>query len=86
MASAVHDTKVVMKDGTVHVGPIHLFMPMDGYMILTLDDTHYPDGAPDKLFFRDMRSATTQDQRMSVDRTGTQDELQRARLEGWDGR
>lgn len=82
----MHDTKVVMKDGTLHIGPIYLFRPEEGFMTLVLNEKDYPEGQmPERLFFRDMASATTENQRVTVSRTSTEDELQRARESGWDG-
>lgn len=84
----MHDTRVKMKDGTVHCGPIYMFRPEEGWMSLMLNDRDYPDGdMPDRLYFRDMESAVTENQRGRVGKPGIgdEDELERARHQGWDG-
>lgn len=75
----MHDTRVEMKDGRVFHGPIWEFRPKEGYLTLTSDD---PD-MPERLHFKDMKSAVTKDQRMTVTNIGDCDELQRAREQGW---
>jgi len=81
----MHDTRVEMVDGRVFIGPIYLFRPELGFMTLIIDPSHYDYEVPEKFFFRDMRSATTENQRITISRTSTEDELQRARKQGWDG-
>ena len=82
----MHDTNVVMKDGRVFCGPIYLFRPEDGYLTLMLDPNHYDYEVPDKLYFRDMKSAVTENERVNIRQVGVDcDELQRARDTGWDG-
>lgn len=83
----MHDTLVKMKDGTVHCGPIYMFRPEEGWMTLMLNDLDYPNGdMPDKLYFRDMESAVTENERVNINQVGIDcDELQRARDQGWDG-
>jgi hypothetical protein len=84
----MHDTVVRMKDGRVHIGPIYMFRPKEGWMSLMLNDRDYPDDdMPDKLYFRDMESAVTSNQRGRVGKPGIgpEDELERARYQGWDG-
>jgi hypothetical protein len=75
----MHDTTVKMKDGRVFCAPIYYFRPTEGWMSLIDNDV------PDKLYFRDMESATTENQRMTKNNIGTCDELERARGQGWDG-
>ena len=83
----MHDTRVVMKDGRVFEGPIWLFRPERGFMTLVLDPSHYDYEVPEKLYFRDMKSAVTENQRVRIGEAGIgdQDELKRARQGGWDG-
>ena len=73
----MHDTFVKMKDGRRFAAPIWSFCPREGY--LTLMDGDGP------LFFRDMESAVTQGERISRTEVGDQDEIERARRNGWDG-
>jgi len=73
----MHDTKVVMKNGREHESPIHEFRPKAGWMTLFEPE--------DRLYFRDMVSAVTKGERISIGRIGEQDELERAREAGWDG-
>lgn len=69
----MHNTVVKLKDGRTLVGPILLFRPQLGFMTLMGDDT------VEKLYFKDMLSATTEGERISYGKIGTQDELQRAK-------
>lgn len=45
------DTLVKMKDGRIFQSPIHLFRPIEGFLVLFGND--------EKLYFNDMVSATT---------------------------
>ena len=81
----MHDTTVKMKDGRVFVGPIYMFRPEDGYLSLILDPEHYDYEVPDRLYFRDMESATTKNQRVTISKITTVDEIERARRQGWGG-
>lgn len=76
----MHDCLVKMKDGTTWCGPINLFRPKEGWMSLMGED------AQEKLFFRDMLSAVTKGERVCVSKIGDQDEIARARNDGWDGK
>lgn len=76
----MHTTSVVLKSGEKISGPIYLFRPKEGY--LTLMATADPQR---KLFFRDMVSCVTENERISYNISGDQDELARAREQGWDG-
>lgn len=67
----MHNTKVTMKDGRVFDAPIHFFRPVEGYMTLM--------GHEEILYFKDMVSATTEGERISYGKVGTQDEIQRAK-------
>jgi len=62
----MHDTLVKMKDGRVFCSPIWQFRPLEGWMTLINCD--------EKLYFDDMESAVTEDERL-----GPCDELARAR-------
>lgn len=62
----MHDTKVVLKDGTEHQAPLWEFRPQDGYLRLA--------GHEEPLWFSDIQSAVT-----AGDRQGDVDELDRAR-------
>lgn len=75
----MHDTIVVMKDGTTFVGPLWNFRPEKGYLTLAAQDEDR------KLYFRDMESCITKDERVARGITRDEDELARARDLGWDG-
>lgn len=75
----MHDTRVVLKDGRVLCGPIWLFRPAEGYLTLVGNDPETP------IYFRDCVSVTTGNQRVSISKIETEDELERARKDGWDG-
>jgi len=81
----MHDTYVVMKDGRIFCGPIRLFRPEEGYLTLILDPQHYDYPIPDKIWLRDVESAVTKNQRVTISRTEDEDELERAQHQGWDG-
>lgn len=74
----MHDTRIVMKDGTVHVGPMYDFRADEGWMSLI-------GTGPDRLYFRDMKTAVTSGCRVSIHEVADVDELKRARESGWDG-
>jgi hypothetical protein len=79
----MHDTVVKMKDGKTYVGPIWEFRAADGYLTIPADET-----APDKIYFRNMESCVTKSARVSAHPqrfTEDQDEIARARTDGWDG-
>jgi len=65
----VHNTKVVLKDGRVFLSPIELFRPEKGFMTLF--------GYEEILYFKDILSATTENERIGYGRIGPQDELQK---------
>ena len=67
----MHNTKVTMKDGRVLNGPLDKWRPEEGYIILMTDD--------EKLFFKDMISAITENERISATKFGDEDEIKRAR-------
>jgi len=69
----MHDTLVILKDGTKVCGPIWEFSPKKGYM--TILGT--------KVFFCDVKSAITKGVRIYSGYTIDRDELTRARSEGW---
>ena len=76
----MHDTTVIMKDGRKFSNPMMYFRPEEGWMSLMIEP-----GPDEKLFFRDMVSAVTKNQRISINEFGDEDEIQRARDQGWDG-
>ena len=69
----MHLTNIKMKDGREYNSPIKLFRPKEGY--LTLFDTIIEN---EKLYFKDMESAITKGQRISINVIGDQDEIERA--------
>jgi multimeric flavodoxin WrbA len=75
----MHMTKIVMKDGRIFSGPIYGYSYTEGWLHV-IDET-----APDKIYFRDMKSAITPGERLSINTIGDDDELQKARDGGWNG-
>jgi hypothetical protein len=75
----MHDTVIKLKDGRTLCGPIWEFRPKEGYLTIASDDE---DG---KIFFRDMLSCITLQDRIGINKTADVDEIQRAREEGWEG-
>ena len=75
-----HNTVVYMKDGRNFCGPIWEFKPKEGYLTIT------DDQPVEKLYFKDMVSATTYGIVHSMV-TGPEDcdEIARAREMGWSG-
>lgn len=71
----MHDTRVVLKTGEVLEASIWEWRPADGYFTLA--------GRDERIYFRDVVSAETPGQR-AVTGLFTQDELARARENGWD--
>lgn len=67
----MHDTTVVMKDGRTFCNPIWIFRPKEGFLELV--------GVDEKLYFKDMISAWTDETRLNEERN----ELERAREGGW---
>jgi hypothetical protein len=77
----MHDTLVKMKDGRTFCGPIAMFRPKEGWFSV-IDER-----SPEQIPFREVASAVTKDQRCRVGQAGIgdEDELERARQQGWDG-
>lgn len=73
----MHDTRVVLKDGTVYSNPIWEYRPLLGYLTLV--------GYDQRFFFRDMESCITENQRCEANTIKDVDELERARKDGWNG-
>ena len=74
----MHLTTVKMKDGRTFQGPIWTWRPLEGYFTIPGDAR-----APEKIMFDDVESAVTENQRIRVDLIADQDELVRAREDGW---
>jgi hypothetical protein len=74
----MHDTVVKMKDGRKFIGGIWTFKPTEGFLTLI--------GIDETLYFKDMESAVTYGERLSVSKIGDQDEIERAKKYGWDGK
>jgi len=82
----MHTTRVVMKDGCVFEGALWTFRPEEGWIGLIGDDA-----GPAQIWLRDVQSAVTFGRRVRANPDGTakiadEDELERARQRGWDGR
>lgn len=77
----MHDVSAKMKTGEIYVGPLWAFRPAEGWFSLAVE------GAPDKIYFRDVDTATNKGVRHSAaGAVHDVDLLDRARREGWDGR
>ena len=81
----MHDTRLELKDGTVYVGPIWSFNPEQGWCSLVLDPMNYDHEPPERFYLRDIALMVTKGQRTGKDIISDQDELHRARKQGWDG-
>jgi len=77
----MHYTKVTMKDGTVYDAPILKWRPCKGWFSLFKMSDHIPE----KIYFDDVESAVTENQRCRVglEGIGDEDELWRAINDGW---
>jgi len=72
----MHKSIIKMKNGWEHRGYIWSFRPEEGWLSLV--------GTPDiKIYFKDILSAVTKNVRISINKIGDQDELERARKNGW---
>lgn len=79
----MHDTNVTMKDGRTYCGPIWIWRPKEGYF--TVVDYSASD-EPTRIELKDVQSAKTKGERVSVNSPPEgeeQDELVRARNDGW---
>lgn len=68
-------TDIVLKDGRKISAPMMLFRPEKGYMTLM--------GIDEKFYFKDMVSAVTKNERIRLGVIGDEDEINRAKFEGW---
>jgi hypothetical protein len=73
----MRDTMVIMKDGREYCAPIWEFNPKDGYIKLL--------GITLKLYFKDMISCITKNERVSRYKIGDVNEIERAKQLGWKG-
>lgn len=82
----MHNTIVKMKDGRVFCGPIWKWRPSEGWFSIPSDEN-----APEKIYFRDVRSAMTKGDRNYGGDVEDRDELARAKTDPdfsgkvWDG-
>jgi hypothetical protein len=79
----MHDTNVVMKDGRKYSGPIWKWRPKEGYF--TVIDYSASD-EPTRIELNEVESAKTLGERVSINSPPEgeeQDELERARRDGW---
>lgn len=73
----MHITTVTLKSGAVISGPIWAWRPREGWFTLA--------GYDGRIWLAGVASALTENERINVRTIGTQDELARAREDGWDG-
>ena len=71
----MRDTIVEMKDGRKFCGPMWSFRPVEGYITLV--------GVVEPLYFRDMASCITKNERVGQGIVRDVDEIKRARKLGW---
>jgi hypothetical protein len=76
----MHTTYVKLKDGTRTSGILWVFRPTEGWFELAGRE----EGNV-KVRFADCESVTTEGVRVRADLIADQDELERARENGWDG-
>lgn len=71
----MHITTVRMKDGRVFCGVLWVWRPAEGwFQLAAVDET----GCPDQIWLRDVASAVTENERVSVSRVGDdEDEITR---------
>lgn len=82
----MHDTHVTMKDGRKFCGAIWEWRPHQGYFAIC----DYDEGrsSPTRIELKDVASAVTKGQRINIHSPPEgedQDELARARNDGWAG-
>lgn len=75
----MHITTVTLKSGEVIRGYIWTWRSREGWFELV---GHVE---PIRILLRDVESAFTENERINRNTIGTQDELARAREDGWDG-
>ena len=82
----MHYTYVELKDGQKLCGPIWIWRAKEGWFQLAFDVNNQPSqDAPDKIYFRDVLSGYTENERVAINRIEDQDIIKRACDEGWDG-
>jgi hypothetical protein len=81
----MHTTRIKLKDGSRLAGSIAEWRPKDGYFVLA-DTENENDGDVRKILLIEVESAITSGQRISAKSPPEgedQDELARARSDGW---
>ncbi len=77
----MHLTRFVMKDGRRFSAVVWDFKPAEGYLTIVAED-----GREDpRIALRDIESAVTENERLSINTIGDDDLLARARRHGWNG-
>lgn len=81
----MHTTVIKLKNGETHAGNLHMFCPCESY--ISIGEWDEQDRLKyNKYDIRDMESAVTLGERISISKIGDQDEIQRAREWLADGR
>jgi hypothetical protein len=86
----MHSTIIELKNGKRVCGPLWTFRPKEGWLELAaMDDEDLASIGntehPGRIYLRDIVSAVTKGERISIGVIGDCDELARAREQGWDG-
>ena len=75
----MHDTTVKFKNGKILCAPLWYFRPVEGFFSLAGENSTL-------YYFRDVESMITSGERTGLNKIEDQDELERARREGWNGK
>lgn len=95
----MHITIIKLNNGMEITGFIDKYRPQDGWMSLMKgacirdkENVSFDSDKPYMIYFKDMISAVTKDERLSINHIGDQDEIARAkydlaqgRMYGWEG-
>ena len=75
----MHNTKIKTKDGKKYYGTLLYWKPCENYLSIVSYTKKNPDSIELKFSFDDLESAITEGTRISIDKVGSEDEIQRAR-------
>jgi len=82
----MHVTHVRFKNGKYVCGFVGRFRPREGYFLLEIASGKEA-GSIKKYYFRNVKSMVTESERISIlERSADDDELERARELGWNGK
>jgi len=69
----MHNTTIITKSGEIYNGPIWVWRPQENWFSILWENNE------EVFSFDDVKSVITYGERMSINKIGDQDELQRAR-------